>query len=928
VPSDPDHAREIKMLRAEAGAVRRRLGQLGAAAAHGTLVEFGMLPNYALIDTRTSLEATLTWEERTAGDRRFHSEVREYDRPAQQALTEIAPGNTYYVRGYKHEISGLDIGPADRPTYRKWRACTRCGYVRTHLAETDTSPCPRCLDPGIADHGRLFQVLQPTRVLSRDKRDDATIRDDSDDRDRRFYATTVAVDVDPDHIEGSWRHERETFGVDYTRHAKVRRFNLGAQRLDRVAEFFAGEEVRINPFHTCTNCGGTTVDGAPAVSQLVLAQAAGSAATVGGEHHRPWCHYRRSPETAKHVELILAHELETEALRILIPSTVDVVDERVVSFAAALRLGIAAEYGGDPAHLRMVRATMPDAASGGTRNFVVVYDTQPQGTGYLDRLADHDRFRDVMKKARAILMACVCQHEGRAACHRCLLRYARSDEFPLMSRLEALGVLERLLDGWQVREGTPTNEISLVHQVESELELRFLRKLTALSADPEAGIRFERATDQNGARIADIRFASTNGRDVRHWQMKLQNTIHGTRPDALFRRMDGNSAPVAVYLDGFKYHASTEHNRLADDADKRARLRAHGYQVVALTWDDVDSWQQPAEPGAWEPYGGNAQTAARQVYRQTVADAQPEDLRQVWANPADLLMSFLADPDTVRWRHLAAATIGGLLRQPGQKTAADSGGIGERIRAAVRGEPLPGPVPGRINLFRAQDNAGFPLTFVVDQRQAPAVVWSALVVVDDRVPAVAAEGHKNQWTRWLWWSNIIQFLNGPGDGAQLAYSALDAFEPLALSVTEGSGLVAAQRVLDLDEQTATWLGVAPDAAPAAEETAADADPGWEEALRLADPDEPELDGLIRALLKRSLPVPVVGYELGEQGWQAEFAWPDRRLAIVLSGPADDPEIEDRNKAYGAAGWHARTAREWSADDIAELIDSTNGSARG
>ncbi|WP_127553976.1 DEAD/DEAH box helicase [Actinoplanes sp. OR16] len=927
VPSDPDHAREIRMLKAEAGAVRRRLGQVGAAAAHGTLVAFGLLPNYALIDTRTSLEATLTWEERTEGDRRFHSEVREYDRPAQQALTEIAPGNTYYVRGYKHEISGLDIGPAERPTYRKWRACARCGYVRTHLAETDTSACPRCMDPGIADHGRLFQVLQPTRVLSRDKRDDATIRDDNDDRDRRFYATTVAVDVDPQHVAGSWRHDRETFGVDYTRHAKVRRFNLGAQRFDRVAEFFAGDEVRINPFHTCVNCGGTTVDGAPPVGQMVLAQAAGTAVAVGAEHHRPWCQYRRSPETAKHIDLILAHELETEALRILIPSTVDVVDERVVSFAAALRLGIAAEYGGDPAHLRMVRATMPDAESGGTRNFVVVYDTQPQGTGYLDRLAESEKFRIVMKKARAILMACVCQHEGRPACHRCLLRYARNDEFPLMSRLEALGVLERLLDGWKVREGTRTDAISLVHQVESELELLFLRKLMARADDPAAGMRFERATDQNGARIADIRFTAPNGRDVRHWQMKLQNTIHGTRPDVLFRRLDGDSAPVAVYLDGFKYHASPEHNRLADDADKRARLRAHGYQVIALTWDDITGWQQPTEPGTWDPYGGNAQSAARTVLKQAVPHAQPEELRRVWANPADLLMNFLADPDAGHWRHLAVATVSGLLRQPTEKTSADSGAIGDGIHASVRGQKLPGAVAGQIHLFRAGDSARYPLTFLVDQRQRPAPVWSALAVVDDRPSAVSTAEHKAQWARWLWWSNIIQFLNGPGDGAQLAYTALDAFDPAFLAVTEGSGLVAAQRAFDLDEETAAWLGAAPNAAPPAEPVDA-VDPEWEDTLRFVDPEEPELDGLMRALLKRNLPVPVAGYELGEQGWLAEFAWPSQRLAIVLSGADDDPEIEDRNKAYDAAGWHARTAREWSAKDLAALIDGTNGGARG
>ena len=181
------------MLKAEAGAVRQRLREISSAAAHGTLVEFGLLPNYALIDTRTDAggDAHLGGDRRD-GDRRFHSELREYARPARQALVELAPGNSYYVRGYKHEISGLDVGPADRPAYEQWRVCAA---VRATCGPTwrrrTPAPARAARDHGIADHGRLFQVLRPTRVHSRDKRDDARIRDDSDDRDRRFYATAV-----------------------------------------------------------------------------------------------------------------------------------------------------------------------------------------------------------------------------------------------------------------------------------------------------------------------------------------------------------------------------------------------------------------------------------------------------------------------------------------------------------------------------------------------------------------------------------------------------------------------------------------------------------------------------------------------------------------------------------------------------------------
>ncbi|MFD0785634.1 DUF1998 domain-containing protein, partial [Micromonospora azadirachtae] len=574
-------------------------------------------------------------------------------------------------------------------------------------AKEDTSPCPRCGDQGIADHGRLFQVLQPTRVYTQDKRDDARIRDDSDDRDRRFYATAVAVDLDPAKVESSWRHAHDTFGVDYSRHAMIRRFNLGAQRYDRAAELFAGEEVRINRFHTCTSCGGTTVDGLPTQSQHLAAQASGTTVVQGGEHHRPWCPYRRSaaaPDT--HVDLILAHELETEALRILIPAATAMVQERLLSFAAAIRLGIAAQYGGEPAHLQAVPAAMPDGHSDGTRNFVVVYDTQPQGTGYLHRLAKPEEFRAVLELARRRIADCECRHEAKPVCHRCLLRYARNEHFVLMSRDEALGMLDKLLDSWKVQQGTRTDEISLIHQVESELELQFLTKLLAVGETPGSGLRIDRRTDHDGARIADLRFISDGGHSVTHWQMKLQNTVKGTRPDVLFKRLDGPSPDVAVYLDGFKYHASAQYNRLADDAEKRARLRAHGYLVFAATWDDVKTWGSTDGQGRWMPYGGNGRQLARERYRQFLPGADPDELEEtIWTNPIEQLMRFLAGPDLIRWQRRAEATLAGLLKLAHDNSPTDSSGVGERLLASLRGEPLPAPSPQRhIIVGRARDN--------------------------------------------------------------------------------------------------------------------------------------------------------------------------------------------------------------------------------
>ncbi len=380
VESDPVQRGQKRELNGERRAVAKQIGEIGRSDAHGALVELGLLPNYSLIDVATTLEATLTWhEEGGDGDRQSHSELRENPRPARLALTELAPANYFYIRGYRHHVSGLDIGTRSRPAWEHWRICQRCGYVRDVVAAQDTTVCPRCHNPQIGDASALHKVLRPVRVTSHDRRDDARIADDDDDRKRAYYERAVAVDIAPEDIaDGSWRHANKTFGVDFTRHAIVRHLNLGVARADRPpTDVVAGEETRISPFWACLSCGGTATDrpAAPGGDPLV------SSEFDSNSHHRPWCPERRSPTGGEHVDLILAHVLDTEALRILLPVATTMIDDRMASFAAALMAGVAAKYGGDPDHLEVVAATMPDAETLRRRRFLVLHDTLPRGTG-------------------------------------------------------------------------------------------------------------------------------------------------------------------------------------------------------------------------------------------------------------------------------------------------------------------------------------------------------------------------------------------------------------------------------------------------------------------------------------------------------------------------------------------------------------------
>jgi replicative superfamily II helicase len=923
VDSDPVQRAHKKELNAERKAVARRIGDIGRTNAQGALVELGLLPNYSLIDSRTTLEATLTWQDDKPGDDVvYHSELREITRSAGLALTELAPGNYFYNRGYRHEITGLDLGSPSKPAWEHWRICQECGYVRTTLAKETTSPCPRCGNARIGDGSALHRVLRPTRVTAHDRRDDARIRDDRDDRERRYYERAVAVDVDPADFTGeSWRHQKVVFGVDFTRKAVIRRFNLGAARVDGSAgDRFAGEEKRLNPFHSCVSCGGTTTDGPPADVESDTLLSTGSS----GRHHRPWCPQRRADSVGDHVELILAHELHTEALRILVPVATAHVEERMASFEAALMAGVAARYGGHPDHLAIVTATMPDqGGTGRERRFLVLHDILPGGTGYLHRLSDASEFRNVLELAYEIVAGCRCADENKPACHRCLLAHVTAEKFEMVSRVQALEMLQELLEDWKTAPVVTTDDVSLWDQVESELEARFLGGLLDWARDdPYATL--SPGTTLNGKKTADLRIDGPDGSIV-HWQVILQNTIRGTRPDVVFKRLDAAPMEVDVYLDGYAYHAAPEVNRIADDARKRTHLRAHGHVVMQLTWHDIDIWMDGGDPARY-PYGGIAQRDARDLYQQSGGD--PAELnRYVWTNPVLSLLGFLADPELDRWRRRSEAAVRGLLRQQGMaSTSATPDGVPDAVMAALRNESLPARERGgRVLVARCEDTSGLPLTVIADSRSTPPA-WSCFAVLDDRDATIRADetAYKRRWAAWLFWGNLLQFLAyGDGEGVQLAVSGLDAFDPSLLAVAGGTGMlsVLSSQPLVFDDEDDPDHTIPPAADVSTPGVVHDQN--WADAFNLLDPDEPGLADLAHGvhdeLAGEPRPVPDIGFELNDDGWQAEMAWPHCRAGVVRVGDGSATE----RAAIADEGWDIRNAQDWTAEELADRIRKGN-----
>ncbi|GAA2274648.1 DEAD/DEAH box helicase [Kitasatospora cystarginea] len=955
--ADPEEARQKAELEAERRGIGGRLRILGETHAQGALCDLGLLPNYALIDTRTQLDATLYWagsEDQATGKTVYKSTQRTYERPRRLAIRELAPGNTFYVNGYRHEITGLEIGTPERRSWQEWRVCPNCGYVRTDNARNDRDPCPRCHTTQIADDGScLFNVVQPTLVTSRDRREDAKIRDDRDDREPGFYEVYHAVDMPAEVIErGSWRHASATFGVDFSRRAVIRTFNLGPTRYDTPArDDFAGHTVRLNPFHVCTGCGAASAGGRPVFDHHTDSLSSSAARDPRLKHHRPWCPLRRGKkDDADQIRILLAHELTTDALRILLPAGTVLVDEKVHSLRAALRLGVDRHYGGDPQHLDSALVSEPDGKSGARRWSMVLFDTLPGGTGYLHRLADPDAFRATLAAARKALLECPCrEEESRNACHRCLYRYTREQYQQHVSRAMALKLIADLLgpvdeDGieqensWIISEVATTGQIGLDGLVESDLEARFLIALRQWASDSSDAV-----LEEDGLASGHLKITTEAG-SVK-WRLTAQERLVGTRTDFTLTREDGPRESLKVYLDGRRFHSSEDHNEAASDAAKRAVLGADGQIVFQITAHDVDLFEGRSTKAArvWPPYGGDAPDTAKNAYEQYGGNrASFTDL--VFTNPIDTLLAYLRDPDRDSWARRARALVTGLTAAPGTTALAQADRRDELVaalrnglaacvpgQAAPASEQQPGArTVGPIHIFRATDATGLPLLFTVDASNPEALAWSVLAVLDDTAGGLDTIEHRQRWRSWLYWANLVQFLaHSGGDGIQLTASQVSHFDVETLAVCSAATARPAE--------PATQPSTADDRANASPKDQAEIvrDPAWDEdILPLLDEDEDtNLRALALALASRGKQAPVFGYELGNSRWPADFAWdsPEAKIAVVPDRDKDpdqehdqDQDVDRRDAAYTAAGWTVRAAGEWldHLDSLTMLLPNT------
>jgi DEAD/DEAH box helicase domain-containing protein len=901
-PRDEATVAEIEAMRRERGKAVEMITEINQRDLLNTLTDAGLIPNYAFPEAGVELKSVL-WRRRAEGEegegRYVALKPLVYERPANSALSEFAPENRFYANQRRVEIDQVNLSLQGEQALAPWRLCANCHFARPVAAGDADVTCPRCGDAMWGDEAQKRTLLRFRQAIANSDDTRVRIDDSAEDREPKFYLRQLLADFDPVDVREAWQLKAADlpFGFEFVSKVTFRDINFG--EVARAGESFkvADREASRPGFRLCRHCGKVQKP------QRRNRDDDDRDAAGREQDHSFDCRQRDSDDPTNIIDcLYLYREFSSEALRILVPYTKHGVDEAVVqSFMAALQLGLKRRFGGKVDHLRMTTQDEPGKDGGARRQFVLIYDSVPGGTGYLHQLlaGEAGTLADVLRMALDALNGCACNQDAeKDGCYQCLYQYRLGRMMERVSREQAKAVLSELVNSLDKLEKVSTlSEIFINPNLDSVLESRFiesLRRLGAPQAAKDAGLPATRL-------VQDI----VNGKSG--WVLEVADQRYRVEPQVNVGPSDGVAVhskpdfviwpwpaepakrPIAVFCDGWAHHKDI----LRDDARKRTALVASGkFWVWSITHQDVKAaldGKRDTDLDSPLLHFGNHEPSQLDPRLQGVVKDFPKPEAGAFNRHgvADLLV-LLGEPgatSAARWRAMAVwATF---LMMPTFDVAAQ--------QAAIRGfAELWSTAP---DWMRSTDAKLLPVWSREGARPMVVGRWSlgwrdpkaplepapGLLLLDDAPPG-DADAHHTAWRHALRLYHWLQMLPGWVMSTREGWRDGDA-EVLKPAWTASPGAATAPDVPAVDPQWQRVLGEAVEAVQAG----------------------------LRVIASASVPSPEVGHEgADERGRvfaEAELAWPDHRLAVLT--PAQDDQAE----AWRGRGWTVvmTTAEGWAAD---------------
>lgn len=553
------------------------------------LTDVGALPNYAFPESGVNLEATV-YPSRIEEAKEDQIRDISITRPSSQAIKELVPGNHFYSQGYSLKITGLRTTEwAQGKLLRELRFCSSCDHLSPEIASTKGENCPKCGDGsfGSASNQHSFAILAD--VISVNNQKDAKITDISDDRDTEIFNRTLHFNFDRSISRGAHIIKEIPFGIEFVSEVNIQEVNLGLLNANHSRQIkINGQEVPVHGFVTCKYCGK---------SSSSFSQERDYAFHYGYCKHRDKVYEGTKDDVFE--EVFLMREFKTEVLKILIPvSDFDITADLEI-FKAGIELGLQKYFGGNPSHIRMFNYSEYNKKSLRDDHFLLLTDTVPGGTSYLENISKSEVFSSILKSAFEVIRDCVCSLEQKDGCYRCIYsysnKYVRSD----LSRDRAENIFRELtqkLNGWEYDDQGFGTVINSGRLEESILEDRFVSWLKDTCEDHEhlsflQNQNYDHFTYQMVIQLSDTQDYSLSIAPQKNLGPQ-QGVKYQTIPDFLIRvnseNLSAKVPEIAIYLDGYEYHATAKNMRFPSDYKKRMAIHHGTPHRISWTicWDD------------------------------------------------------------------------------------------------------------------------------------------------------------------------------------------------------------------------------------------------------------------------------------------------------------------------------------------------------
>ena len=878
-PQDSSYDEEIKELKSEEAALLTVLQEIGKKNIFNFLSDEGLLPNYAFPEAGIILRAVLyrkESEEAATKKKKYEKMVYEYSRSASSAISEFAPNNSFYVDGRKLTIDQIDLTTAQTA---RWRLCPNCSHAQIEETGRNTSACPQCGSPAWADSGQVRTMLKVQMVYSNMDYTKSLINDESDDRNNVFYCKQLLVDVDEDHdISSAYRMDNEDFpfGYEFVRKATLREINFGESDMTGEKLSVSGiEEVR-KGFRICKYCGKIQAE-------------------HGKANHSFACKSRKMStqmqSDAYEECLFLYREFNTEILRLLVPATtMDSSSVKMESFVAAFMLGMK-EYFGNVDHLRATVSEVPVHDADYRKQYLVIYDSVPGGTGYLKQLMhEENALIEIFEKALHVMEDCSCKEDTQKdGCYHCLYAYRQSQQIGSISRNAAIRMLKSILSGKDnIQRIEKINNIPVNPLFDSELEQRFMEAIRT-----KVGAANVSDTIRNGKHSYYVKM-----NDVA-WEIEPQVLLGAAngvavpcKPDFVFWPVSAqNHKPVAVFTDGFLYHKDI----VADDTIKREAIRRSGnFRVWALSFKDVQCVFVPQGEYCTETLDADKMTSGKSMYRNMLKKYKADVIEPAKLTSFDLLLEYLKLPKAEEIFKAQAYAYALSLLEPSLmknnlafnewKAAVES--INEQVHFTEADFAFPGTVYGSWLPRKSNNHLTIYSGIVAAALQSEGDATVCAVLEDEKNNRT--EKYEQEWNGFWRFFNMLQFSNVFMAVSSTGINNMD-YLSLPVHVHEVEDMAASSSVAISE---------------------------WDAIIEIIDDDAKAFVDLLK---DTGIPVPDednIGYDVaGTNGAviaTVEIAWPDRKIAFLTEEQSEYRENLEQQ------GWKILTILDAANSDIASV----------